>query len=94
MVPDATSADFAYVAGRYREATQRYRAELAESPDRPASLVGLGLSLAATGPNAAARALLHRPALVRAMHRELRQIGRRVPTQEVLGSWIGQLVSE
>lgn len=93
-VPDATAADVAYVTGRYRDAALGYRMELAETPDRPASLVGLGLSLAAIGPNGAARALLHCPELVRAVHRELRRRNSRVPTQEVLGSWVGQLVSE
>jgi HEXXH motif-containing protein len=93
-VPDATTADFAYVTGRYRDAAHEYRAELAETPDRPASLVGLGLALAAIGPNPAARALLHCPELVRAVHRELRRTAQHVPTQESIGSWIGQLVSE
>lgn len=93
-VPGATAADFAYASCRYDEAAQRYRAELAEAPDRPTSLVGLGLALAAVGPHPAARALLHSPELVRAVHRELRRTAQRAPTAEALGSWIGQLVSE
>ena len=93
-VPGATAADFAYVSGRYGEAAWRYRAELREAPDRPPSLVGLGLALAAIGPSPAARALLHRPELVRAVHRELRRTARRMPAPESVASWIGQLVSE
>jgi HEXXH motif-containing protein len=93
-VPDATTADFAYVTGRYHDAAREYRAELAETPDRPASLVGLGLALAAIGPNPAARALLHCPELVRAVHRELRRTARHTPSQESIASWLGQLVSE
>lgn len=92
-VPDATAADVAYVAGHYRTAVERYRAQLAEAPDDPASLVGLGLALAALGPHPAARALAHCPELVRAVHRDLRRTDRLVPTQETLASWIGQLVS-
>jgi hypothetical protein len=92
-VPGATAADFAYATGQLDEAAHAYRAELAESPDRPASLVGLGLTLAAMGPNAAASALLFCPELVRAVHRTLRGSGERVPTPEQLSCWIGQLVS-
>ncbi len=93
-VPGATSADLAYVTGRYREAADQYRVQLAETPDDPPSLVGLGLALAAVGPHPAARALVSCPELVRAVHRELRHIGWHEPTQETIASWIGQLVSE
>jgi HEXXH motif-containing protein len=93
-VPGATLADVAYVMGRHDEAAEGYRTELVGAPDSPSSLVGLGLALAATGPNPAARALLHCPELVRAVHRELRRIDPDRPTPEAIGSWIGQLVSE
>ena len=92
-VPGSTAADFAYAQGRFRDAAHAYRAELAESPDRCTSLVGLGLSLAAISPHPAARALLHCPELVRATHRRLRRTNRRVPTPEDLAAWIGQLIS-
>jgi hypothetical protein len=91
-VPDATAADFAYATGRFADAALAYRAELTETPDRPASLAGLGVSLAAAGPNLAACALLYCPELVRAVHRRLRSVGR-APTVERLASWLGQLVS-
>ncbi|WP_246292523.1 HEXXH motif domain-containing protein [Lentzea indica] len=56
-VPDATPADFAYASGRFADAVRNYRAELRADPDRPASLVGLGLALAATGPGPASRGI-------------------------------------
>ncbi|WP_394621418.1 HEXXH motif domain-containing protein [Lentzea sp. JNUCC 0626] len=92
-VPGATDADFALTAGRWTDAARGYRAELRADPDRPASLVGLGLALNGSGSNPAARALLHRPELVRAVHRELRRTARDVPTPEKLAWWLGQLVS-
>lgn len=93
-VPDATPADFAYAAGRFADAARSYRVELRADPDRPASLVGLGLALEAAGSGPAARALLHRPELVRAVHRELRCTAAEVPTPEEVASWIGQLVAD
>jgi HEXXH motif-containing protein len=92
-VPDATTADLAYASGRFAVAARGYRAELAEDPDRPTSLVGLGLTLAACGPDPAARALLGCPEVVRAVHRRLRASLEPVPTHEAIASWIGQLVS-
>ncbi|MFC3891913.1 HEXXH motif domain-containing protein [Lentzea rhizosphaerae] len=91
-VPDATEADFAYASGRFVDAVRGYRVELRADPDRPASLVGLGLALAATGSHPASRSLLHCPELVRAVHRVLRHTAHQVPTPESLASWIGQLV--
>jgi HEXXH motif-containing protein len=93
-VPGATAADFAYATGRYHDAARQYRAQLAALPDQPTSLAGLGLALAESGPNPASRALLYRPELVRAVHRELRGTGGVAPAPEDIASWIGQLVSE
>ncbi|AIG79292.1 Hypothetical protein AJAP_32390 [Amycolatopsis japonica] len=90
-VPGATAADIAYTAGDHLEAVEGYRRELAADPDRPNSLAGLGLALSARGLHPAARALLHCPELVRAVHRPLRS-GPRPPTVEEIASWIGQLV--
>jgi hypothetical protein len=92
-VPAATEADFALVTGRHVDAARGYRADLRADPDRPVALVGLGLALNAIGPNPAARALLHCPEMVRAVHRELRRTARDVPTPEELAWWLGQLVS-
>ena len=93
-VPDATEADFAYASGRFADAARGYRAELSADPDRPASLVGLGLALSACGPRPAARALLRCPELVRAVHRRLRETAPNPPAPEDVASWIGQLVSD
>jgi hypothetical protein len=70
-----------------------YRAELAINPDAPSALIGLGLSLGAHGADAAARALTHRPELVRAVHREIRARVPGAPTADRLAAWIGQLVA-
>jgi HEXXH motif-containing protein len=91
-VPDATEADHAYATGRHDEAVLLYRAELAENPDLPGPLVGLGLSLGAGGANPAARALTLRPELVRAVHRTVRDEAPGT-TPERLAAWIGQLVA-
>lgn len=93
-VPGATAADFSYAIGRFVDAAHGFREELATDPDRPASLVGLGLALSARGPNPAARALLSCPELVRAVHRRLRRTARHVPTPEEVASWIGQIVAK
>lgn len=87
-VPGATVADFAYVTGRFADAARGYRAELTVDPDRPAALVGLGLALLGLGLTPAARALLHYPEVVRAVHRRIRTRTRTVPTPEDLAAWI------
>lgn len=89
-VPGVTTADLAYARNDYGQAADGYRAELAADPDRPSPLVGLGLALAARGPDPAARALLHHPELVRALHRNLR--GRQPTTVEQVAGWLGQIV--
>lgn len=91
-VPGATVADLAYASGRFTDAAREYRAELSADPDRPTSLVGLGVALAACGPDPAARALLLRPELVRAVHRRLRSTAAHAPNPESVASWIGQVV--
>jgi HEXXH motif-containing protein len=93
-VPGATEADFAYATGQWADAARGYRSELAAQPDRPASLVGLGLALAASGPTPGGRALLRRPELVRAVHRTICRTTRAAPTPEAMAEWLGQLVAE
>jgi HEXXH motif-containing protein len=87
-VPDATPADLALVTGRFMDATRGYRAELAEDPDRPASLAGLAIALSARSTSPAARILMHCPELVRAVHRRVRT--ERPTTPEDLAGWIGR----
>jgi HEXXH motif-containing protein len=90
-VPDATTADRAYARNQFTEAIRAYEQELAMDPDRPASWVGLGLSIAATGTDPAAHALLHHPELVRAVYRVLRSTNGNTPKPIALATWIGQV---
>jgi HEXXH motif-containing protein len=89
-VPGATAADFAYVTGRLTDAVRGYRAELAADADRPAAWVGLGLALSGLGVTPAARALLHYPEVVRAVHRRIRAHTPTGPAPDDLASWIGR----
>jgi HEXXH motif-containing protein len=89
-VPGATAADFAYVTGRFIDAARGYRAELAADADRPDAWVGLGLALWRLGVTPAARALLHYPEVVRAVHRRIRTRTSIVPAPEDLAAWIGR----
>ncbi|MFI5587875.1 aKG-HExxH-type peptide beta-hydroxylase [Amycolatopsis sp. NPDC051758] len=88
-VRGATAADYDLTDGRPESAAAGYREQLVSAPDSPAALVGLGLALSARGTSPAARALLHRPELVRAVHRELRGPGD-APTPEAVAAWIGR----
>ncbi|HCT80880.1 MAG TPA: HEXXH motif domain-containing protein, partial [Micromonosporaceae bacterium] len=73
------------------DALRGYRTELATNPDRPASWVGLGLALSALNTNPpAAKALLHHPELVRAVHRKIRTMTDAEPAPEDLATWIGR----
>jgi len=90
MVPDATVADYAYATGRFVDALNGYRAELAANPDRPASWIGLGMAMTACRPGSAARALLRYPEIVRAVHRDLRSGPATAPAPDELAAWIGR----
>ncbi|HEU5470528.1 MAG TPA: HEXXH motif domain-containing protein [Actinophytocola sp.] len=90
-IPGATRADFDYATGRAQDAVRSYRAELATDQDSPNAWVGLGLALrAAQVTSPAARALLGRPELVRAVHREVRRERTVDPVE--LAEWISPLV--
>jgi HEXXH motif-containing protein len=89
-VPGATDADLAFVAGDHEPAVNGYRGLLAADPDAPGAFVGLGLALAARGTGPAARALLHRPELVRAVHRALRANADAAPAVETIAGWLGR----
>jgi HEXXH motif-containing protein len=91
-VHGATAADLAYTTGRFADAAQGYRAELAQDPDRVSSWTGLGLALSALGRNPAARALTRCPELVRAVRRRISTRSSEVPSPERLAAWIGQSV--
>ncbi|MFG1639774.1 HEXXH motif domain-containing protein [Amycolatopsis sp. NPDC049252] len=89
-VPGATEADLQFVAGRPLEAAAVYRRALTANPDDPAALAGLGLALAVRSTGPASRALLHRPELVRAVHRLLRDEPRTTPSVEAVAGWLGR----
>ncbi|WP_410587783.1 aKG-HExxH-type peptide beta-hydroxylase [Amycolatopsis sp. lyj-23] len=89
-VPGATQADRHFVAGRATEAAAGYRDLLAVTPDDPSALVGLGLALSARSTGPASRALLHRPELVRAVHRLLRDEPGTTPPVEAIAGWLGR----
>ncbi|WP_410640819.1 aKG-HExxH-type peptide beta-hydroxylase [Amycolatopsis sp. lyj-346] len=89
-VPGATEADRHFVAGRPLEAAAEYRRLLAVDPDDPSALVGLGLALSARSTGPASRALLHRPELVRAVHRLLRDEPGMTPSVEAIAGWLGR----
>jgi hypothetical protein len=90
QVPGATDADLALVGGADESAMDGYRRQLVADPDLPTAIVGLGLALAARGTGPAARALLHRPELVRAVHRVLRASASAAPDVETVAGWIGR----
>ncbi|WP_254897154.1 HEXXH motif domain-containing protein [Amycolatopsis sp. Hca4] len=89
-VPGSTDADVALITGKQESAVAGYRRLLATDPDAPAAIVGLGLALSVRGTGPAARALLHRPELVRAVHRVLRATTDHAPAIEAVAGWIGR----
>lgn len=89
-VPGVTGADLALVTGRHDSAVAGYRSLLAVDPDVPAAIVGLGLALMARGTGPAARALLNRPEVVRAVHRVVRTNSDHAPTVEAVAGWLGR----
>lgn len=91
-VSDATIADLAYATGRFADAAQGYRTELAQDPERVPSWIGLGLALSALGTSPAARALTRCPELVRAVRRRICSRSAEKPTPEQLAAWLGQVM--
>lgn len=89
QVAGASPADVAYVAGDLVAAHRLYLAELSETPDRAGAWSGLGLTLAATNPGAAASTLLDRPELVKAISWEVAATTGRAPAPEELATWLG-----
>jgi HEXXH motif-containing protein len=88
-VPGATGADLDLISGRFADAATEYRWLLSDDPDDPAALVGLGLALSSHSTGPAARALLHRPELVRAVHRLVRTDSTEAPSVEAIAGWLG-----
>ncbi|MGW3994930.1 aKG-HExxH-type peptide beta-hydroxylase [Amycolatopsis sp. NPDC004772] len=89
-VPGATEPELEFVAGRPVAAAAGYRRLLAANPDDAGALAGLGIALAARSTGPATRALLHRPELVRAVHRLLRNEPGATPSVEAIAGWLGR----
>ncbi|MFE4961966.1 HEXXH motif domain-containing protein [Streptomyces sp. NPDC056660] len=83
----ATAADLALADRRYADALDGYRTELAEDPDRPSSWIGFALAWRNLAAGPGPTLLLHRPHLVRAVHRLLRGRGE-APQPDVLAVWL------
>lgn len=87
-VSGATAADVALIAGDRKAAHLAYLVQAEATPDNIHSLVGLGLTRPDRATDPAARALLGRPELVRAVAARLTGCG----TVDVIGlaAWIGE----
>lgn len=90
--PALTAPDVALCQGDAERAAQGYEQVLAGDPHAPSAWVGLGLALAVTGESTAAHALLHRPELVRAVHRTLaRESDGALPGVRAVSDWVGRI---
>ncbi|MCT7356180.1 HEXXH motif-containing putative peptide modification protein [Streptomyces sp. 15-116A] len=91
--PALTAPDVALCEGDAKRAAQGYAQVLAADPHSPSAWVGLGLAFAAIGERAAAHALLHRPELVRAVHRTLSRESEGAPPPGIreVSDWIGRI---
>ncbi|MDG4863477.1 HEXXH motif domain-containing protein [Streptomyces sp. T-3] len=84
-------ADLSLLLADADGAVDAYRSIVLESPEETPAWVGLGLSLALAGEEVAARALLERPELVRAVGRQVRAQGARPADPVELARWVGRL---
>ncbi|HWO65410.1 MAG TPA: HEXXH motif domain-containing protein [Umezawaea sp.] len=85
-IPGATAADIALVTGDPRSAAAGYLDLVRTKPDDACAWTGLGHALHA---EPAGAALLHRPELVRAVHREVQHLSGPGPDPVRLAAWIG-----
>jgi HEXXH motif-containing protein len=86
-VPDASWADYLLVTGDYAAAMRAYRAELARSPDLPGAWTGLAIShRRLRTPDQ--RVLVSNPEVVRAVHRQVRDLGDTGARPEAVAAWL------
>ncbi|MFF9622535.1 HEXXH motif domain-containing protein [Streptomyces griseosporeus] len=83
------TADVSLLHGAYDRAVRAYLTVLAEHPGSASAWAGLGLALAGAGAPTAARALLHRPELARALHTLLHSAHDHRPDPIRLADWLG-----
>jgi len=88
-VSGAQEGDLLLVAGRHDDALAAYLGEFTTGSVRAGAWTGLGRALAAAGDAAAARALLTRPELVRAVAEAVTTTGGERPAPVDLAAWIG-----
>jgi HEXXH motif-containing protein len=88
LVPGATSAEVAFVAGDFDRARQAYLSELSDRPDRALAWSGLGLTLAAMGEPGISEVLLRQPHVLRALMARL--AGTEQPGPEELAAWLAR----
>jgi hypothetical protein len=86
--PVLFTADLDLVNGEAVRAAHGYRAVLMDDPGSRAAWIGLGLALSANGKDAAARAILDRPEVVRAVYLRARSSERRALDPVDLCHWI------
>lgn len=86
----ASPTDYAWAAGERTAALAAYRRLITENPADPAAWAGMGLSLS-EGP--ARDALLRRPEVVAAVHRELLRSGS-APTPESVAAWLTEAAGQ
>jgi HEXXH motif-containing protein len=88
----ATVADLALADGRYADALDSYRTEIAGDPDHPPSWTGFALAWSCLVSGPGPGLLLQRPQLVRAVHRSLRA-GTEAPQPDTLATWLADRLS-
>ncbi|MFV0134069.1 aKG-HExxH-type peptide beta-hydroxylase [Streptomyces sp. HMX87] len=86
--PGLLDIDRTLVRGEADDAVRQYRKVLTEDPACPPAWIGLGLALRATGRDRAARALLGRPEVVRAVALGTRSRTGRLPDPAELAEWL------
>jgi hypothetical protein len=88
MPVEATAADLAFVSGDYADAVQRYQTGIADHPDRTEQWAGLAMAYQQLTDDDAARILVSRPELVRAVHREIQTATGAGPEVRELARWL------
>lgn len=83
-------ADVALLHGEPDHALRRYLDVLAAQPQLPSAWAGLGLALLDAGERTAAHAVLRRPEVVRAVHRQARERCGRSPDPVEVADWVGR----
>ncbi|MGW1209993.1 aKG-HExxH-type peptide beta-hydroxylase [Streptomyces sp. NPDC002499] len=87
---DLVAADVALLRGEADRAVRGYLEVLAAHPELPSAWAGLGLALSDADEPVAAHALLRRPEVVRAVHRQAAERYGRSPDPVDMADWVGR----